>query len=178
MDCGVLIGQECPILAQLLQRPPRLVKAPANPGFQLELVGIELLVRRGDSARLTTEDPSLQFQFPARAAAREQPLPATAKDPSFTMDWGPSYRWFEGKSQVVVPTALRPCVLSLAHVPPPPPNLAGHLEPGSYHAAILLARSESPGPTVLLQGLQLVAASGQRTQRQATPTHAVGFCPL
>lgn len=53
LDSGVLIGQDCPILAQLLRKAHHPPGLPANPSRQAEPMGVELHVRREYLARLT-----------------------------------------------------------------------------------------------------------------------------
>lgn len=107
-----------------------LVRSPTFPGMQADPVDMELSIQRGDLACLTEEDPALRF---TKTAAQAQPPLASTKDPGFTLDQGVLYRWVEGKSQVVVPRALRHRLLSLAHDPP----VAGHLGPEKTLACIV-----------------------------------------
>lgn len=108
LDCGVLIGHDCPLLMQFLRKIASMTQKGTTKVLQAQPReakghGVELLVYREDISQLTQEDPSLRF---ARALAQEQPSPATKKASTFLIHHGVFYRWVEGKTQLVVPGPL------------------------------------------------------------------------
>lgn len=115
LDCGMLIGWDCPILAQLLRRIPMTPHLKAEKTLQAEARGLELPVHQEESAWITRDDPSLRF---ALGYGPRTTSPSTEKAPTFSLDQGVLYRWVEGKSQLVVPGPLRSCPWPMT--PPPP----------------------------------------------------------
>lgn len=75
LDCEVLIGRDCPILAQLLQDTPKL-ENPSVLVFQVDPAreaNIELVVQIPDLAHFNREDQSLCF--PLKQAVEQTPPP-------------------------------------------------------------------------------------------------------
>lgn len=77
---------------------------------------LQLPVDREEIARLTQEDPMLQF---AQEATQGELPPPGEKNPVFTLADGVLLCWVEGWSQLVVPNLLRQWVLVLVHDPHP-----------------------------------------------------------
>lgn len=84
LDCGVLIGRDCPTLAQKLQHTPSgevsgVLGCQGEPGGE---DGGGATSTKTRPRRLTREDPSLRF---ALKEAGDQPPLAMAKGPCFTL---------------------------------------------------------------------------------------------
>lgn len=90
LDCGVLIGRDCPILVQLLRRAPQATCFSQEVLLQAKLVGVELHIQRPNLTQLIRDYLSPWF---ALAATREQPPPTTENTPQFPVDKEMLYRW-------------------------------------------------------------------------------------